>query len=68
MVDLEGEYTARCQDIDAGLEGYLKSTEQLAQSFKNVVLDQSRRSLSKKLPTSLVKKMPSVILKPDIKL
>ncbi|KAF4615266.1 hypothetical protein D9613_002790 [Agrocybe pediades] len=61
LVDLEGEYTTRCGNINGGLQGYLKSSEQLGQTLKDVVLDHGRRSLSKKLPTTLLKKMPSII-------
>ncbi len=47
MMDLEEKYSSRCNELDAATHDYIKSSEQLAQCFKDVSVNHSRHSLSK---------------------
>ena len=56
MMDLEEKYSSHCNELDAATHDYIKSSEQLAQCFKDVSVNHSRHSLSKTFPTTLFQK------------
>lgn len=67
MVDLEEGYTSHRTIITSRTHDYVKSSEQLVQCFKDVALEHSRQTLSKRLPATLFAKLPAIISNPAIK-